>query len=161
MASKSSVRWIALLAAIGVFALDRGSKWWILEIVMRPPRPIEVTPFFNLVLGFNTGVSFGMFNTDSMWNPLIFTGVALLIVAWLVRWLWRSQRPFTAVAIGLVIGGAIGNVYDRLLYPGVIDFLDFHAFGWHWPAFNVADSAIVGGALLLVGESLFASREKS
>lgn len=128
---------------------------------MNPPRPHEVTPFFNLVLGYNNGVSFGMFNTDSIWNPLIFTAVALLIIAWLVRWLWHTRRWLTGVAIGFVIGGALGNVYDRLLYPGVVDFLDFHVGNWHWPAFNVADSGIVIGAVLLVAESLFAGREKS
>jgi signal peptidase II len=151
----------AAVAAIAVFTADQATKWWILEVVMNPPRAIPVTPFFNLVLGYNRGVSFGMFNSDGPWNAVIFTVIALAIVAWLLHWLTRTRRKLTGLSIGLVVGGALGNVLDRLRHPGVVDFLDFHAFGWHWPAFNVADAAIVVGAVLLVAESLFTGRETS
>lgn len=155
------VKRTAALAAASVFVVDQATKWWILEVVMNPPRVVPVTPFFNLVLGYNRGVSFGMFNTDSPWNAVVFTVIALAIVAWLLHWLSRTERKLTGFSIGLVVGGALGNVLDRLLHPGVVDFLDLHAFGWHWPAFNVADSAIVIGAVLLVVESLFTGRETS
>lgn len=147
---------VGIAAAIGVMALDQASKWWILEHVMRPPRVIELTGFFNLVMGWNRGISFGLFNTASPYNAWILSAIALGIVAALAVWLGRARSPFLAAAIGLVIGGALGNVVDRLRFSAVFDFLDIHAAGYHWPAFNVADSAITVGAILLVVESLFA-----
>ena len=147
--------WVGITAAIGVVALDQASKWWILEHVMRPPRVIELTGFFNLVVGWNRGVSFGMFNTASPYNAWVLSAIALGIVAALAVWLRRAGRPFLAAAIGLVMGGALGNVVDRLRFGAVFDFLDLHAVGYHWPAFNVADSAITVGAVLLVVDSLF------
>ncbi len=150
-----------LIAALAALVLDQLTKSVILHWVMQPPRVIEVTPFFNLVLGWNRGVSFGMFNTHSENGPLILSAIAAAIVAGLAVWLWRAESRWTALALGLIIGGAIGNVVDRLQYGAVVDFLDFHAFGYHWPAFNVADSAIVLGAAALIGESLFAPKETS
>ncbi len=148
-------------AALAALILDQLSKSAILYWVMQPPRIIEITPFFNLVLGWNRGVSFGMFNTASPMGPFILSGIAAVIVSVLAVWLWRSDTRWTALSLGLVIGGAVGNVVDRLNYGAVVDFLDFHAFGYHWPAFNVADSAIVVGAAMLILESLFAPNETS
>ena len=147
--------WVGIVAAIGVVALDQASKWWILEHVMRPPRVIELTGFFNLVVGWNRGVSFGLFNSDSPYNAWVLSAIALLIVAALAVWLGRARSPFLVAAIGLVIGGALGNVVDRLRFGAVFDFLDLHAAGYHWPAFNVADSAITVGAVMLIVDSLF------
>ena len=152
---------IGLAVAVAIIVLDQITKVWILEGVMQPPRLIEVTPFFNLVLAWNRGVSFGMFNTQSDYGAYILIALALVIVAGMAVWLWRSESRWTGIAIGLVIGGAIGNVIDRLLYGAVVDFLDFHAFGYHWPAFNAADSAICVGAGMLILESLFVPRETS
>lgn len=149
-----------IVAAV-IIALDQVSKAWILQTVMQPPRAIEVTPFFNLVLAWNRGVSFGMFNTESSYGAMILIGVAMVIIAALAAWLWTAEHRWSAVAIGLVIGGALGNVVDRLQYGAVVDFLDIHGFGYHWPAFNVADAAICVGAGMLILESLFAGREKS
>ncbi len=144
-----------MVLAIVAIALDQATKGWILEDVMIPPRVIEITSNFNLVLGWNRGVSFGLFNQDSTYGPHILTGVALVIVLGLSIWLWKSTTHWSAWALGLVIGGAIGNVIDRIQYGAVVDFLDFHAFGYHWPAFNVADTAICIGAGLLILEPLF------
>ena len=144
-----------------VLVLDQISKWWIVEVVMQPPEIIRVFPFFNLVMGWNRGVSFGMFNDESGFGRWFFTILALVIVAALTVWLRRSPDRFTAVALGLVIGGALGNVVDRIRYGAVADFLDVHAFGFHWPAFNVADSAITVGAVMLVLQSLFAGSERN
>ncbi len=149
-----------IIAAIAT-ALDQFSKFWILNDVMVPPRVIEVTPFFNLVLGWNRGVSFGMFNTASVYGPWLLTGLAMAIVIALGIWLWRADTKWVACALGLVIGGAIGNVVDRVRFGAVVDFLDVHAFGYHWPAFNVADSAIFIGAAILILESLFRPGEKA
>jgi signal peptidase II len=112
-----------------------------------------VTSFFNLTLTYNRGISFGLFNGGAGLNALVFSLAAAAIVAVLVYWLSRASSPFLAVAIGLIIGGAVGNVIDRLRLGAVVDFLDFHYGALHWPAFNLADSAIcIGvGAMLLDG----------
>jgi signal peptidase II len=102
-----------------------------------------------------------MFNTDSTYGPLLLTGLAIVIVIALCIWLWRADTKGVACALGLVIGGAVGNVIDRVRFGAVVDFLDVHAFGYHWPAFNVADSAICVGAAILILESLFRPSEKA
>ena len=112
-----------------------------------------MTSFFNLALTYNRGISFGLFNEGAGLNALIFSLAAAAIVGVLVFWLSRVTSPFLGVAIGLIIGGAIGNVIDRIRLGAVVDFLDFHLGTLHWPAFNIADSAIcIGvGAMLLDG----------
>lgn len=142
-----------------VVLLDQASKWWIVEVVMNPPQIIEATSFFNLVLTHNRGVSFGLFAAGSDTGKWVLVGVAAVISIFLVRWLWQAQHLITTVALGLIIGGAIGNVIDRILIGAVVDFLDFHAYGYHWPAFNVADSAIFIGAAGLIFESFFVKDE--
>ena len=128
---------------------------------MQPPRIIEVTGFFNLVLVWNRGVSFGLLNSQSDWMPILLIGIALAISVFLVLWLRRVEHRLLAVAIGLVLGGAIGNVIDRIRFQAVLDFLDFHAFGYHWPAFNLADSTITIGVALILFDGLFESRRKA
>jgi signal peptidase II len=139
----------ALLAALIVGAADQISKWVILEHIMNPPRLIEVAPFFNLTLGFNRGVSFG-FLGGGVAGPWLLSGLALVIVVALALWAHRAGSRAEATALGVIIGGAIGNVVDRIRQGAVTDFLDLHAFGWHWPAFNVADIGITGGVGLLL-----------
>ena len=151
---------LGLVVAILVIVFDQATKWWIMAMVMQPPRIIPVTPFFNLVMGWNRGISFGLFDGDSAINVWILPLVALAIVAALVVWLRRVQGVWLASAIGLVIGGALGNVVDRLRFGAVADFLDFHVAGYHWPAFNVADSGITVGVTMLVLDSLFLGGEK-
>lgn len=144
----------------GVFVVDQATKWWALDLFADGPQVIEVLPFFNLVLVWNRGVSFGMFGGIGDWGPWILVAVSLVISAVLARWLMRAENRLEAVSLGLIIGGAIGNVIDRLRFGAVVDFLDAHAMGYHWPAFNVADSAIVIGAAILILESLFSGAEK-
>ncbi len=117
---------------------------------------IEVFPFFNFVLVRNYGVSFGLFAGASHWWVLASIGIAMSIG--LSIWMWRSQSKLQVIGIGLLIGGALGNVLDRFRHGAVIDFLDFHAAGQHWPAFNLADVAIFCGAGLLVYEALRSER---
>ena len=154
---KLFVKGMGLAALIVLF--DQASKWWIVEVVMNPPHAIEVTSFFNIVLAHNRGVSFGLFAAGSDTGKWVLVGVALLISAFLVRWLWQSSHGLTATALGLIIGGAIGNVIDRVLLGAVVDFLDFHALGYHWPAFNIADTAIFIGAAGIILESFFVKDE--
>ncbi len=154
--------WPGLGAAALVLGLDQGTKWWILEIIMQPPRVIPLTPFFNLVLGWNRGVSFGLFNSDSTLNLWLLPLLALAIVVALLIWLRQVDGLLLGYAIGMVIGGATGNVIDRLFrnQQAVADFLDFHLAGYHWPAFNLADAGITVGATILIIDSLFTKLEK-
>jgi signal peptidase II len=144
-----------LAVAAAAAGLDQISKTMVLWFFGEPGcalRRVAVSRFLDLVLTCNPGVSFGLFNRTGL-NSLIFSLVALTIIVVLMFWLGRVRATFLAVAIGLIIGGAIGNVVDRLRFGAVIDFLDFHLASWHWPAFNLADSAIcLGvGAMLLDG----------
>ena len=142
--------WSAATAALA-FALDQATKWWVLAHLMDPPRVIPITPFFNLVLGWNRGVSFGLLSADHPATPWLLSSIALAVVVGLVVWTTRDRRPGMAASVGFIVGGALGNVVDRLRHGAVTDFLDFHVAGYHWPAFNLADTAIfVGVALLLL-----------
>jgi signal peptidase II len=145
------------LLALGILALDQATKWAALRW-LDLYEPLVVTPFFNLVLVWNRGVSFGMLAGAGRHGPWLLTGLAAAIGAFLIVWLYRETRPVTRTALVLVLTGAVGNVIDRLRFGAVVDFLDFHAFGYHWPAFNVADSAIVIGAGLILFDSLVLSQ---
>ncbi len=143
-----------LLLAL-VIMLDQATKLLILHGL--PPDGVRLGPFFNLVLVWNTGVSFGMFR-DAAQGRWILVLVTLAIGAVLVYWLRRERRPVPRLAIHLILGGAIGNLIDRIRFGAVVDFLDAHAMGYHWPAFNVADSAIVVGAAVLLLDGLVLAR---
>lgn len=159
--SRSYTLFGVLIAAV-VVVLDQATKWWILDVVMQPiPHVVEVTPFFNLVLVWNYGVSFGTFASGASYMPYVLSGIAAVITVSLVFWLRQAERRLVALAIGFIIGGAIGNVVDRLRFGAVADFLDFHIGSWHFWAFNVADSGISVGVALLLLDSLIAGREKS
>ncbi|MEE8284072.1 MAG: signal peptidase II [Alphaproteobacteria bacterium] len=147
------------LMALLVAGLDQASKWWIVTSVMVPERQIEVTSFFNIVMVWNRGVTFGLFSDQPAAMVWVLTGVSVLIVVVLAAWMFRASRWWVAAALGAVIGGALGNVIDRLHYGAVADFLDFHMGQWHWPAFNLADSAIVLGVAVLVADAIIAVKE--
>lgn len=158
---------------IDLIILDQISKWTILEYVFSPKlnaeeslgffewltsplrlafTSVEVSSFFNLTMVWNQGISFGLFQNGNPW-PL--TIVALLIASIFSVWLWRSKSWIETISLSMVIGGALGNVIDRLHFHAVTDFLDFHAFGWHFPTFNLADSFISIGIVILIANSLF------
>lgn len=141
-------RWLALAAF--VILLDQASKAWVLAS-FRLMEGQVVTPFFNLVLVFNAGASFSFLASAGGWQKWFFIVLALGISTWLLNLLrHHAQERLLPTALSLIIGGALGNVIDRLRFDAVVDFLDFHVAGYHWPAFNVADSAIfVGVALML------------
>lgn len=168
-------------------ALDQLSKWYVVEKMIKPLGSVEgslvetvpffswlfqagerlsyqeifVTPFFNIVMVWNHGVSFGLFNGQSDYGWMILTGLALCLSGFFAVWMWRTKYLTQMAACALIIGGAIGNVWDRLRFEAVIDFLDVHAYGYHWPAFNVADSAVVVGILVLLVHSLFFEKEEA
>jgi signal peptidase II len=149
---------LGLVVAGLVILLDQLSK---LVILMLLDHAVAVTPFLNLVVVWNRGVSFGMFASAAALMPWLLSGLALAVVVALGFWLRRVTHPLLGVALGLIIGGALGNVIDRVRFGAVVDFLDFHALGYHWPAFNVADSAICVGAALLLVDGLLAPRRQS
>ncbi len=146
------------LAAALVVATDRLTKWLMLGW-LRPGESYEVTGFLNLVLVYNRGAAFSFLADAPGWQRPFFIAVALIVSA-IVSWmLWRSPgRRLLSAGLALILGGALGNLWDRAAWGAVADFLDVHAFGWHWPAFNVADSAISVGAVVLIAES-FLHRE--
>jgi len=133
----------------------------IVNDVMKNPHVIEVTSFFNVVMAWNRGVSFGMFGWDSQIKIYVLAAMAFVAALGLLIWMWREQRLSFALPCGAIIGGAIGNGIDRLHWGAVADFLDFHAMGYHWPAFNVADMGITCGATLLIVDSLFTKSDSS
>ncbi len=162
------------LAAFIIVA-DQISKWAILEYIIRPKAmpgtdalsffdwlssaparfgfaSVELLPFFNLTMVWNEGISFGLFQGSGIW---ILSGLALAITVLFSVWLVKAQGWLQAVSLSMVIGGAIGNVIDRARFGAVADFFDFHLMGWHYPAFNVADCAIVVGIAILVLDGIF------
>jgi signal peptidase II len=149
-------RMLGGLIALVIIAIDQLQKWHMLEVVRIAERPpIEVTSFFNLVMVWNEGVSFGLFSGHGGAGVWFLIALALAISTAMAIWLWRAQDRFISIAISFVIGGALGNVIDRVRFGAVADFFDFHYAGWHYPAFNIADSAIFIGVALLLWDSFF------
>ena len=153
-----AMRRLYFLTALVVLALDRTTKW-LVEDRIELHDSLQVIPgFFRLTHVQNRGAAFGLFaESPSEWKVavlVLFSLVALVVVSAL---LWRNSHSLTmtGTALSLILGGAVGNLWDRLLSGHVVDFLDFYVSSYHWPAFNVADSAIVVGAVLLVAEILF------
>jgi signal peptidase II len=149
----SAWRWFALAA--GLVVADQVTKAVVLGR-FAPGERLEVTGFFNLVLVCNPGAAFSLFASAGGWQtPLLiaFALVAIGVVGTMI--VKRPTERIMCAALALVLGGALGNVIDRVRFGCVADFLDFHAGGWHWPAFNVADSAITVGAVLLIFEGFF------
>ncbi len=155
---------VGLATAAIVVVLDQLSKAAVLAHFADRTFDVDrVTPFFNLVLTLNRGMSFGLSNAGpgerGALNAVLFSLAAVIIVAGLIYWLRRVSRPLLGVAIGLIVGGAIGNVIDRIRHGAVVDFLDFHIGYWHWPAFNLADSAICLGVGMMLFDGLLLRRE--
>jgi signal peptidase II len=150
---------LAFGLAAAVLVLDQLSKWWVLQVFRLPEKgSVEVLPFFSLSMVWNRGVSFGMLQAEqdaARW-ALAFFSLAVAIA--LAVWARRVQRPLLAVALGLLIGGAVGNLIDRVRFGAVADFLDFSGLYFPW-VFNVADSGITIGVILLILDSLIPARK--
>jgi len=146
------------IAAVVIVA-DQVVKWWVVTQLMQVPRVVELTGWLNLVMTWNHGISFGLFSGEAV--PYILVALALAVVGLLVAWLVKAERLAAGLWLGLVIGGAVGNVIDRIRVGAVADFIDVHVGAWHWPAFNVADSAITVGVALIVIDGLFNRPEMS
>ncbi|MFN2309891.1 MAG: signal peptidase II [Gammaproteobacteria bacterium] len=147
--SGSMLRWLWL--AVLVVALDQLTKVWA-EAALRFAEPVELLSWFNLTLLYNRGAAFSFLAGAGGWQRYFFLGIGLVAVVVIVVWLRRlhPRERVTAVGLALILGGAVGNLIDRALYGHVVDFIDWHYGDWHWPAFNIADSAITLGAVLVV-----------
>ena len=155
MPSRKVDRWLWLAGVIVI--LDQLSKWLVLAL-MQPGETIYVAPFFNWVLTFYPGAAFSFLSDAGGWQRWFFTILALGVAAWIVSILPRHSAEFRlSLALTLILGGALGNVIDRLRFGAVVDFIQWHAAGFYWPAFNVADSAISIGAVLMAWDQ-FAAR---
>lgn len=172
---------LACLCVVVLLILaDQLSKWWVIEMYFRPrnfgaeapmtdflpwlvlmgqeqmgPFRVEITSFFDMVMAWNTGVSFSLFSSNHEMMPYILSGVGILMSAIFLGWLMLSRSWMTALPLALIIAGALSNVWDRLRFGAVADFLYFHIGKYGWPAFNIADSCIVAGVALLAYDSLF------
>jgi signal peptidase II len=149
--------WLSFLALV----LDQWSKQ-IIDGAMQLYQSIPVIPYFNLTYVHNTGAAFSFLSQAGGWQRWFFAGLAFTVSVVITIWLARLRKDETllAVALALILGGAVGNLIDRLLYGYVIDFLDVYYQDWHWPAFNIADSAITLGVILMLMESFGLGRSK-
>lgn len=158
--SKWMVTQLLISPAVGAESMDFMS--WITKVTPRLPyHEIEVLPFYNLVMVWNYGVSFGMFNNQTTDNALILVGISAIIAFILLVWMLGCSNRYVATALALAIGGAFGNIIDRMRFGAVIDFIDIHIAGHHWPAFNLADSCIVLGIGFVILHSLFFDKDNS
>lgn len=178
MKKKTLWRLFGIDLALLIVVLDQLSKYWIMTDVFRAMyrdapdlgswlfekaerlthAPILVTDWFSLVMVWNPGVSFGMLQNDTPLSRIGLAGFAVLVALGFMVWMWREARPMVCLPVGLIAGGALGNVWDRLRFGAVVDFLDLHIHDWHWPAFNLADSAITVGVVLLLLDQFFMSQ---
>jgi signal peptidase II len=140
--------WLSVAAVVAL--LDQLSKYWV-TATLRPGETLNVLPFFDLVLWFNRGAAFSFLAAEGGWQRAFFIGIAVA-AAVLIVWLLRRHRGeiLFCTGLALILGGALGNLWDRVALGHVVDFLLFHAGAYYWPAFNVADSAITLGAALII-----------
>ena len=152
MRNVTMLKWLGL--SLLALVLDQVTKL-LVDSTMRLYQSIPLLPFFKLTYVHNTGAAFSFLSESGGWQRWFFAGLALVISVVIAVWLSRLEKHETllAVALSLILGGAVGNLIDRLAYGYVIDFLDVYYGTWHWPAFNIADSAITLGVVLMLAES--------
>lgn len=152
----SALRWLWL--TLLVLILDLGSKY-LADTQLVYANPVELLPFLNLTLLYNTGAAFSFLSSAGGWQRWLFTLIALGVSLMLLVWLRRTPKQHWWLGLGLsmLLGGAVGNLYDRIVHGHVVDFISVHWAGWYFPAFNLADSAITVGAVLLIIDMLFIS----
>ena len=150
--AKTTANWRWLWLSVLVIVLDQATKHWMLA-AFRPGEDLPLTPFASLVLAFNRGAAFSFLADGSGWQRWLFAVIAVAACAAMVWFLRRGGSALFSAGLALIIGGAIGNLYDRLALGHVVDFILLHWRGWYYPAFNVADSAITIGAAALIIDS--------
>ena len=155
-------RRLGVLIVAGIFLLDQASKLWLLFVLgLAENGPYAVTSFMNIVLAWNRGISYGLFQQGTDIGRWALVVISIVAAIWLGRWMWREQRSLTVVSLALVVGGALGNGLDRAVYGAVVDFVHLHYGSFSWYIFNIADAAIVVGVVGLLYESFRPGAEKS
>ncbi len=153
---------LGVAIAVIAFALDQAHKYWMLEIYRIADRGrVQITSFFDLVMAWNKGVSYGLFAQHSTTGRIVLISLSLVAVAALVIWMANSLTRLAALSMGLIVGGALGNLTDRIVHGAVADFFHFHYAGFSWYIFNIADVAIVAGVVGLILEWIVQPREAS
>ncbi len=162
MPLKGPLTVFGLSIALAAFLIDRLSKWWLIDVFGIAERGIvTVLPFFDLVMAWNRGISYGLFQADTTLGVALLAGFAIIVAVALTLWLARINHRLMALSIGLIIGGAIGNIYDRIVFGAVADFFSLHAYGFYWYIFNVADIWIVFGVILMIYDTFFPVAEEA
>lgn len=155
-------KYFCFLLALVVFLTDRASKWWLLDIFdIEANSPVEILPFLNLTLVWNYGISLGLFQMEGnvgRYFLIVLTGIISLII---VYWLIRAKESVLKMGLGMVLGGAIGNIWDRFEYGAVADFLHFYVSDWSFYIFNIADAAITIGVIVLLWDALLLPQKKN
>jgi signal peptidase II len=156
--ASSSPRLWGILAALAALAVDQANKLWLIfGYDIGAHQPVRLTPFFDVILAKNPGISYSLLSAHGEGGRWALLALAAAATALLTVWLWRARTLLTALGLGLIIGGALGNACDRLAYGYVADFYHFHVGGFSWYVFNLADVAICGGVALLILEPLASS----
>ena len=151
---------LGAIVTMATLAADQLNKWWMIYVFdIAEKGKVTITPFFDLVMVWNEGISYGLFPQGGPLGQAVLIGVAVVAVIVLTAWLARAERRLVAVSLGLIAGGAAGNAIDRLLYGAVADFFSLHAFGFYWYIFNIADVAIVVGVMGLLYDLLFSGHK--
>jgi len=160
LAGQASLRWLWISAA--VLLLDQRTKYLVVANMQEYQR-IDIWPFFDLVRRHNTGAAFSILADASGWQHWLFIGLGIAVSGWIIWWQWhmpKHNHGVLASGLAFVLGGAIGNVIDRLIHGHVVDFLLFYVREWQYPAFNIADSAITVGVILIVIDGMFLERKR-
>ena len=145
---------LGLFTALFTFVADQICKYYVFRFAVENGSPYEVCDYLNIVSAFNKGVSFSMLDGGGLWGRVFLIVFAIGVVLFLIHWMLGERSMFVRFSLGLIIGGALGNVTDRVRLGAVYDFLDFHYKNWHWPAFNAADSFTCIGAFLILVHGL-------
>ena len=158
--NSSALQWLWLSLAIVV--LDLGSKF-LASSMLNYNLPVSLLPIFDLRLLHNTGAAFSFLASEAGWQRWLFVAIAVFVSGLIVHWLRQTapQQKIQAFGYAAILGGALGNLFDRIVHGYVVDFLSFHYAGWYFPAFNIADVGITLGATALIVDALFLSKERS
>lgn len=153
---------LGLSVALMIFLIDQGHKWWmLLGLKLKSGDVITLTSFLDVVMVWNKGISYGLFQQSSTLGRMVLLAIALATCLFLIIWLARTSHRLVAIALGLLVGGALGNALDRLVHGAVADFFSLHAFGYYWYVFNLADMAVVAGVALLLYDSIIMRRDEA